>query len=314
MKIKHIFITVLCVMIGLSAYASPLKVTASIDSTVVEMGSRATITLSVVDPDKKGSLVDAPKENTDAGPFEFIKTTIDTVPTGYKYDITIQAFYPGMATIAPFRYASGTDTASSDVITLKILPVELDSLETINPMESVVNPPRKWYDYIPDWSVWVLLAAILIALIICGVYLYIQYRKTGHILPYHAKPIDPYEWAINELNRLRNKKLAETGKEKEFYTTLVDILRKYLQMRFGINAMEMSSTQIIATLRDNAETRDNQQRIRQILEIADFVKFAKVRPLPDDNIKSYNNVAYFVESTKPQPVEEDVDNKNKVNK
>lgn len=56
-------------------------------------------------------------------------------------------------------------------------------------------------------------------------------------------------------------------------------------------------------MRNNPETRGDQPRIRQILEIADFVKFAKVRPMPDDNIKSFNTVEQFVESTRPAPAE-----------
>jgi hypothetical protein len=114
---------------------------------------------------------------------------------------------------------------------------------------------------------------------------------------------------MEALNKLRERHLPENGKDKEYYTSLVDILRQYLQRRFSINAMEMSSTQILASLRSNPETRDNQPRIKQILEIADFVKFAKVRPLPDDNVKSYNIVVNFVETTKPVPEPDEKDNK-----
>ena len=39
--------------------------------------------------------------------------------------------------------------------------------------------------------------------------------------------------------------------------------------------------------------------MKQILEITDFVKFAKVRPLPEDNIKAFNWASQFVEDTKP---------------
>ena len=42
--------------------------------------------------------------------------------------------------------------------------------------------------------------------------------------------------------------------------------------------------------------------MRQILSVADFVKFAKVRPLPADNIAAYDNAVRFVEETKPVPV------------
>ena len=292
----------------LPARASKAKVTATIDSTVVEMGSLAHITINVADPAKSGTMVNLPEPTFDGEAFDVVEVSGDTTEAGYQYNVTIQAFYPGMATIPPFLYAVGNDTARSNVLALKVLPVSLDSmpigqdsLPTINPMESVVNPPRRWYDFLPDQLWWVAIALALCVALGCGIYMYRMYRKTGSILPRVVKPVDPYELAMRQLNQLRERRLAESGNEREYYTTLVDILRTYLQGRFSINAMEMSSTQILDSLRNNPDTRDNRERISQILEIADFVKFAKVRPLPDDNVKAFNNTLYFVESTKPVP-------------
>lgn len=287
-----------------NAYAASPKISASIDSTVIEMGSRATITLNISDADHKGHMVNLPAPGTEAEALDYISVKADTFPGGYQYDILIQGFVPGDITFEPFRYASGADTASSGYLSLKIVPVELDSLETINPMASIVNVPRKWTDYIPDYVPWILLGAALLAIVIA---LIIMYKKNGTIIVRKPKPVDPYESAMTALRTLRDRKLAENGQEKEFYTALVDILRTYLDRRFAINAMEMSSTQILDSLKANPETRDNQPRIKQILEIADFVKFANVRPLPDDNIKTFNNVVKFVEDTKPVAPEEEKD-------
>lgn len=300
-------LAVLALAAASAAGAAP-KVTASIDSTSIEMGSRTTITLDISDPGKKGILIDLPKAGTEDGDIDFVTVDGDTFPGGYQYRIMIQAYAPGDLTFQPFRYVADGDTFSSSHLSLKVLPVELDSLETINPMKSVTNESRKWYDYIPDYAVWVILGLALLGVIIA---LIVLYRKNGTIIVRRQKPIDPYEEAMRELKVLRERRLAESGQEKEFYTSLVDILRTYLERRYGINAMEMSSTQILDTLRHNAETRDNQPRIKQILEIADFVKFANVRPMPDDNIKTYNNVVSFVEDTKPVPAEENNEEEKK---
>lgn len=281
-----------------AAEAAPVRVTAAIDSTVVEMGSRATITVTVADPARSGAIVGLPEPNTTLGDLDIIDVTADTLPAGYEYRLTIQAFTPGVMTMAPFRYAVGADTAESDILTLKVNPVGLDSLTTINPMDSITAAPSRWYDWIPVWTLWVLLGLAVAAIGIC---LWLIYRKHGTLIPRAAKPVDPYREAMDALEGLRRRKLAESGHEKEYYTSLVDILRRYLDRRFGINAMEMSSTQILTSLHDNPETRGDQPRIRQILELADFVKFAKVRPIPEDNIKTYNGVVQFVESTRPAP-------------
>ena len=293
---------------AMSATAATAKISASIDSTVVEMGSRATITLDIADPSKSGINIDLPAKDSSYGSIDVIRVDSSEFNGGMQYKILIQAFEPGTCTFPPFRYVVDGDTAESDYLTLKVLPVDLDSLETINPMESVVNPPRRWYDYVPDWTVWVLLAIAVLAAAICLVMLY---RKNGGLVIHKPKPVDPYEAAMSDLSRLRERKLAETGHEKEYYTRLVDILRVYLERRFAINAMEMTTTQILQSLRKNPETRDNQARIKQILELADFVKFANVRPMPDDNIKTFNGVVNFVEDTKPLPPEPEEETKNK---
>lgn len=120
-----------------------------------------------------------------------------------------------------------------------------------------------------------------------------------------VKPaLSPYERAINALIILKEKKLWEKGQEKEYFTDLTDILRTYLEQRFGINAMEMTTRQIISTL-NNSDVRDKKDYIREILNVADFVKFAKVRPLPSDNIKAFDNAMKFVEETKPAAISEE---------
>ncbi len=87
--------------------------------------------------------------------------------------------------------------------------------------------------------------------------------------------------------------------EKEYFTLLTDILREYLERRFDINAMEMTTRQIIDSLSSNTEVKEKRNYMREILDVADFVKFAKVRPLPSDNIAAFDNAVKFVEETKP---------------
>lgn len=97
--------------------------------------------------------------------------------------------------------------------------------------------------------------------------------------------------------------------EKEYFTELTDILRDYLYKRFGINAMEMTSNQIMRTLADQTDVKEKRTYVRKILAMADFVKFAKVRPLPADNVEAYDNAVNFVKETEIVEVPEaDADN------
>lgn len=126
----------------------------------------------------------------------------------------------------------------------------------------------------------------------------ISSKVSVNILP-QKKRLPPDRIAIDRLNALREAQLWEKGQEKEYYTRLIDILRDYLQERFGINAMEMTSSQILKALEANEETRMPHRYMQKVVEIADFVKFAKVRPMPDDNVRSFQNAMQFVEETRP---------------
>lgn len=298
---------------AMAAAPAGIKVSAEADSAVIVMGDRMHLRVVVDIPRGSESAVnlsELPLLNTgqDYLPWNGIDivesdsaSSVDENRRRISYDYTVQAFDPGTVSLPPFKITAGTDndTAYSNVITFKVLPVEVDSLQQINPMAGIVAPDTRWYDYIPNWLGWVLLAIALIAMSVVA-YLYYGRRKVVEEQR-RSIPVPPYELAIARLDTLKARNLADNGHEREYYTELVDILRQYLQGRFGINAMEMTSSQIVRSLRANPDTRMTADRMRSILSIADFVKFAKVRPLPDDNIKAFTRAREFVEETKPAP-------------
>ncbi|MCM1067299.1 MAG: BatD family protein [Muribaculaceae bacterium] len=310
----HIILSAMAAAACLTATAAPqVKVTAALDSAVVVMGDLNRLHVTVDIPEAYASsaqLVDFPVLTPGAEYIEY--KGVDVVASdsssvfsdGHRkldFDFTIQAFDPGTLTLPPFAVVAtpGADTAFSNVVTLKVLPVDVDSLETINPMASVASPQSRWYDFIPTWLLWVLLGIAAAGVAVWCYFAFRKHQATAELR--RTPPVPPYELAISRLANLRSRNLPESGHEKEYYTELVDILRQYLQGRFGINAMEMTSTQIVKALRSNPDTKMTAEVMRSVLSIADFVKFAKVRPLPDDNIKAFTRAQDFVEQTKPAP-------------
>lgn len=197
----------------------------------------------------------------------------------------------------------GNDTFSTTPLALKVLPAAVDTLQTIHDYAGVSDPNTKLWDYLPDFIVdyWWTLLIIAFIVLIAAIWLAFFKGKQKAVLTPKKKPIPPYELALQQLDRLKSEKLCENGLEKEYYTRLTEILRTYLDSRFGINAMEMTSSQIIRRLNQNSETKPSAPILNRILEMADFVKFAKVRPLPDENTSAFNNAVKFVEDTKPAP-------------
>ncbi len=312
MKIlKHIKILLVVgfAFIGInSAIASAPSIKVSLDSAYLLMGKTTPLHVELVnDASTSGQLL-IPKDSV-CDKVEVLRILdADTSDLGsgrqeIKLDILLQSFDSGMYRLNPIKYVEGGETISSNQPVLKVLPVSIDTLQTIHDYADVADIDRSFIDYLPDFVVdyglWIL--AIIVVLGIAAYVIYFVTKKKTPFAFAQPKPVPPYEKALQELNQLRSEKLCEQGRERDFYTRLTDILRIYLQGRFGINAMEMTSTQIRNTLQSNEETRLSKRHMEQVLEIADFVKFAKVRPLPDDNVRAFNSAMQFIEDTKPQP-------------
>ena len=80
---------------------------------------------------------------------------------------------------------------------------------------------------------------------------------------------------------------------------MTDILRLYLEFRFGYYAMEATTEEIMSRVYNLDIGMDAGSRLREILSLADFVKFAKMNPAPDQNMKSIQDEFAFIEKTKP---------------
>jgi len=101
-----------------------------------------------------------------------------------------------------------------------------------------------------------------------------------------------------ELDKLKSEKLWHTGRNKEFYTRMSDILRIYINRRFQIDSLEMTTGEILELFRRDKNTQSVYQNLKQILQLADLVKFAKLTPLENDNELSMMNAYLFVNQTK----------------
>lgn len=292
--------------------ASAARVRASLDSTVMLMGTLNNLKLQVEQKQsEKGrfpifDMVHERGFTALCGDSVELRapSKIDTVEKNGNLSITfnipVQAFDSGYYKLPEIAFVIGRDTSYSNPVALKVVPVLAEATDPINDYANVSDPEgMSVFDHIPDWLYnywWVIW--LIIALLAALVYLYLRYRKTGSILKKKPLPT-PYEQAVAALKELKAENLWQQGEEKEYYTRLTDILRTYLYGRFGLNALEMTSRQILARLKTIEETKPFRQDFKQILGMADFVKFAKVRPLAEDCILSMDNAMAFVESTKP---------------
>ncbi len=303
-----------------------VKVTAALDSASIMMGRIDTLRLIV---DREAGVQGVFPLFNKMAPGGYVTLFKDTVELGSpvvdtvkqeggriieRFRVPVQVFDSGFYRLPPFVYLTASDSVGSNEVELKVVPVSVGENDAISDYRDITDPSdRSFWDWMPDWlyDLW-WLWLLLIAAIAAALYFGRKYRKTGKFITLPEKP-QPKPWtvALERLESLKAKNLWENGMEKEYFTQLTDILRDYLSARFGINAMEMTSRQIMQTLADQADVKEKRGYVRKILDVADFVKFAKVRPLPADNVEAFDNAVNFVKETiekEPDPVPQESDN------
>ena len=303
-NVRHIVMTAVVLLTTTAmAWGGNVTFKARLDSATLLMGKTTTLHLEITqDKDTRGFFVNEQADTLSAMVEIAERPAADTTDLGnnriqINRDLIIQSFDSGLWVIKPIPYVVNGDTAYCNQLTLKVLPVDVSQMQDIYDIKPVEEVPFNLLDWLPDyWWAW-LLALLLLG---AGIWAYRKYYKKGiNPLKSVKKRLPPYEEAMLNLRNLKAAQLWQQGQEKEYFTGLTDILRVYIDRRFHINAVEMTSTQIIETLKENRETKAVNEQLEMILEVADIVKFANARPLADDNEVAYQRAVNFVEATRP---------------
>lgn len=187
----------------------------------------------------------------------------------------------------------------------KLHNAETDSIDFvklgIHDIKPVMKEDFVWTDYL-DYVYIPLLIFLIFALIVVAYYFVTKKKKKGYFFtPKIILP--PHVIAVDALDKLKAKKLTQLGHEKEFYTELTDIVRQYIEGRYGINAPEMLTDDIIKAVHLATDTKSSTESLKQILTLADLVKFAKFQPLQNENDLSIMNAYLFVNQTKIEEIQ-----------
>lgn len=210
----------------------------------------------------------------------------------------VTSFDAGVHEIQPLSVAlefmGHADTLRTGFTSLTVTSPEIDDSKGIYDIKPPIAMPVTMLEVLP----WVLLFFWLLA----GVYvlMYFLKRQKKQKELEEAKRVETaHEVALKELEKLKSEKLWQSGEVKAYYTRLTDILRKYLENRFGLRAMESTSFEILRDMEVimHSEEKDL-ELIREILQTGDMVKFAKFSPEPSVNENCYDYAVMFVLETK----------------
>ena len=210
------------------------------------------------------------------------------VVRGREYEL--QPFLPGEYEIPALTVVlNGSEEISTTPVTVSVTSVLNDPSDAdLRDIAEPVDMPVPWW--------WWALAALAIAAAVAAATWY-WHRRRRQDAP---GSVPASEAALAALDALLAESLLEDGRFKLFYQRLSDIVRRYIESRFGIHAPEQTTEEFLAGLAAAPEIgADHQLLLRRFLGRADMVKFAKFVPGADETGASVDAARSFIEQTVP---------------
>jgi hypothetical protein len=289
---------------------TPTEVHAVLDSNSIRIGAQTKLDLYLnydASAQKSMDVVWPEIEDTLKKGIEVINITkIDTtIPNKNKPNIiqqhiqlTVTSFDTGVYYIAPFKFIVNKDTANpllTEPLYLKVNTVATDtSLTKVKDIKPPYDEPFDWKWYLPEIYIGLAILAAIILLIILIKKL--NKKKPQEIIVEKPK-IPAHITALETLEKIKEDAIWKDNKTKEYYSSIADTVRLYIEERFNINALELTTDEVIKIFKSQVVDSESKSKLNQILTLSDFVKFAKQIPIEAEHTLTLNNAFDFVRGT-----------------
>jgi hypothetical protein len=284
-----------------------IELNSRVDKSKIKIGDLITYTITI--KRDKDVEVQLPELGANLGQFEIRDYKVyDKRKEGEKIidqvDYIISTFDTGEYEIPPVEIKYKV-SGSKEVKVLKTDRIKIE-VESMNPSEAgdikEIKPP---VDIPYNWRPVIYLASIVaavVAVMCISFYLVKRYKRKGLIIAQESEPARPaHEIAYERLKQLSEADLLANGNVKQYYIEISEIIRQYVEGRYGIVAMELTTTDLINKMRDDSIARDHVQMFEEFLRRCDLVKFAKYIPTDAENNGIMELAFSIVDKTKVEP-------------
>jgi hypothetical protein len=306
---KYIFALLVAMGSFYTGQSQSIKVDAHLEKATIPLGDQTklhlTVRFNVKDTVNFPKLADSllakvPIVSVNKPDTSFDKNdiSIETIDRSY----TITSFDTGQYVIPQYEFKTKEGVLKTAELVLTISPVAVDTSKGVYDIKQPIQVSYSWLEWIKDN--WPKVAfPILAVLVIIGIIWYLRKRPKKEVPVKPAEPEKPeHIIALDKLYALRDQKLWQQDRAKEYYSEMSDVMRDYLERRYGIHANEQTTDEIFASLRYMDITEPDRAKLKQILVLADLVKFAKEKPLAAENEQSISNAIDFVMTTQKRVI------------
>jgi len=272
--------TPLSVVITPITLTGQATLTTDIDTTLVTVGDRLTLEVTVEHPTDAAV---AWPDSVRVDPFEVVDAAVAPTRTGDDTAVSsatfsLTAFELGELELPSLQvtvlHADGREeTLETDRYGIEVVSVGVDDSGDIREIRGPLA--------IPLGTLRLLAWALLLMLAGAASYaLYRRFRSTDDDveLPSGPPPRPPHEVALEALERLEASGLLLEGRVKEYHIRVSEILRRYVEDRFRVPALEMTTWEVLGGLQAAGVDDELRRDLRRFLDQCDRVKFAKASP------------------------------------
>jgi hypothetical protein len=303
-----------------SSISQEVNVTSSFDTTKIFIGDQIKFTITIDQP--SGLKLTLPLfKDTLCKNIEILSgPVIDSSSQGGRIKIIgkylVTSFDSGFYQISPvfaeMKDQNGMKRFYSDYSQLEVMRVKITPPDTTAKIYDIIKPYRAPLT-IGEVLPWILIIALLGALVWLAIRFLRKLKKSKTGIEAVIDPDPAHIIAFRELEKLRDEQLWQKGEIKYYYTRLTEILRQYLENRFRVFSLELTTSETLAALVKTGFKKDGSyNQLKTVLTGADLVKFAKYNPEPSENESHFQNSWDFVLATKENeaiPIAVDVKDK-----
>lgn len=320
MKQLKVFITILLVAFTCSAMAGNVEVKSHLNPVSILIGQQSVLTLEVTAPkDAKVELPPLDSLQVAGSDVKMITpgveilditadtTSIDDATKKITCNYVLTCFDESKYVIPALEVKVNNKAYSTNKINFAVATVAVDTtnLDKFYPPKDIQNVPFLW----SEWSPFFWLSVLVLLLAAVFIYLYVRLKQNKPIISriIIIKHIPAHQKALTAIGKIKEENAEVTDDHKAYYTKLTDALREYIRERFGFNAMEMTSSEIIAQLQESGD-KTMIDELKELFRTADMVKFAKHIPDMNEDDQNLVNAIQFIDQTKTEdkPSEEKV--------
>jgi hypothetical protein len=303
-----------------SSISQEVNVTSSFDTTKIFIGDQIKFTITIDQP--SGLKLALPLfKDTLCKNIEILSgPVIDSSSQGGRIKIIgkylVTSFDSGFYQVPPvfveMKDQNGMKRFYSDYSQLEVMRVKITPPDTTAKIYDIIKPYRAPLT-IGEVLPWILIIALLGALVWLAIRFLRKLKKSKTGIEAVIDPDPAHIIAFRELEKLRDEQLWQKGEIKYYYTRLTEILRQYLENRFRVFSLELTTSETLAALVKTGFKKDGSyNQLKTVLTGADLVKFAKYNPEPSENESHFQNSWDFVLATKENeaiPIAVDVKDK-----